>query len=143
MTVALIVLGVIVFIAIDVLIIWLIVGSERRASRYGSVPVPGEARLTLPEGRVKLTYQEGVHSTGGGEGSIDFYVPSALALTFSPPLELKESTGHNASTIASFLPGGPRSRVRIGNVMVPAAGDYVLRAEGELPDAVAPMVLAG
>ena len=147
MTAALIVLGVIAFLVIDALIIWLVIRSERRASRFGTVRVPGEARLTLPEGRVNLTYQEAVY-TSGGDDSIDFHVPRALQLTVEPtvgvtPLELKEDMGHHASSMASFYPGGPRSRVRIGHVMVPAAGDYVLRVEGDLSDRTAPTVLAG
>jgi hypothetical protein len=147
-TAALIALAVIAFFALDAVIIWLVIRGQQRAGRYGSVAVPGEARLTLPEGRENLTYQEAVYSSGGGEGSIDFYVPGELRLTVTPtvgatPVELKEAGGHNVSTMASFLPGGPRSRVRIGHVMIPAAGDYVLRAEGEVPGAVAPMVLAG
>jgi hypothetical protein len=148
-TAALIALAVIAFFALDALIIWLVVRGQRRAGRYGSVAVPAEIRVALPEGRVNLTYQEAVHSSGGGDtGSIDFYVPGELRVSVTPtvgatPLELKESTGHNASTMVSFFPGGPRSRVRIGHVMIPAAGDYVLRAEGEVPGAVAPTVLAG
>jgi hypothetical protein len=149
MVVALIVVGVIVFLAVDAYIMWRIFLGGSRAARYGSVAAPGEATLNLPAGTVKLTYQEAVHSFGGGEhGPIDFYVPDVLRLTLVPaaggsPLELRPDRGHHAQTIASFLPSGPRSRVRIGTVEVPAAGEYVLRAEGDLAGATEPTVLAG
>jgi hypothetical protein len=147
MVVALVVIGVVLFLAVDVWILWRVFGGGNRAARYGSTPAPGETTLELPEGRLRLTYQESVHS-GGGEGTIDFDAPAGLNVTVTPisggaALELKQARGHNASTIAAFLPGGPRSRVRIGTVEVPAAGRYVLRAEGDLAGTTDPTVLAG
>jgi hypothetical protein len=148
MVVALIVVGVIVFLAIDAYILWRVFGGGSRDARYGAVPAPGEATLDLPAGKVKLTYQEAVHSSGGGEGSIDFDVPNGLIATLTPvaggaALALRPATGHNAQTIASFFPGGPRSRVRMGSVEVPAPGEYVLRVEGDLAGRTRPTVLAG
>jgi hypothetical protein len=147
MVVALIVIGVVLFLAVDVWILWRVFGGGSRAARYGWTAAPGEVMLDLPEGKLRLTYQESVHS-GGGEGTIDFDPPPGLNVTVAPfgggaALELKKATGHNASTIAAFFPGGPRSRVRIGTVQVPAAGQYVLRVEGDLAGTTEPTVLAG
>jgi hypothetical protein len=149
--VALIIIGVLLFLAFDAWLIWRVFLGGNRDGRYGSVAVPGETSLTLPAGKVKLTYQESCHAGGGGESTpIQFYVPDTLRLTLvaaggggAAPLELKLSGGHSAQTIPSFIPGGPRSRVKIGTVEIASAGSYVLRAEGAPADSAAPTVLAG
>jgi hypothetical protein len=143
-----ILLAVIAFFVLDFFILRAVLRGQTRASQYGTVAVPGEARLTLPAGRVTLTYQESISSSGGPSDTVPFYVPDGLVTTLcaangGAPLELSTGVGHNASTMASFMPGGPRSRVRIGQFQVPTAGEYVLRAEGAPPDATVPVVLAG
>jgi hypothetical protein len=144
--VALIVIGVIVFLAIDAYVLWRLFGSGNRSAAYGSIPVPGEAKLTLPAGKVKLTYQESVHTAGGGESSIDFYPPADFSLMITsaargPPLELRPR-GASAQTVAGWLPGGPRSQTTLGSVEV-AAGEYVVRAQSSAEDLVEPVVLVG
>jgi hypothetical protein len=146
MVVALIVLGVIVFLAIDVYVLWRLFGSGNRSAAYGSIPVPGEARLTLPAGKVKLVYQESVHVAGGGEGSIDFDPPADFELTITPAggggaLELRQR-GSSKQTVAGWFPGGPRSRAAVGSVEV-EAGDYVVRAQSSAEGLVEPVVLVG
>jgi hypothetical protein len=147
MVIALIVLGVIVFLAIDVYVLWRLFGSGNRSAAYGSIAVPGEATLTLPAGKVKLTYQESVHVGGGGEGSpIDFYPPDDFELAITPagggaPLQLRQR-GTSAQTIAAWFPGGPRSSTVLGSVEV-EAGDYVVRARSSAQDLVEPVVLVG
>ncbi len=147
MVIALIVLGVIVFLAIDVYVLWRLFGSGNRSAAYGSIRVPGEVTLTLPAGKVKLTYQESVHVGGGGEGSpIDFYPPDDFELAITPagggvPLQLRQR-GTSAQTIAAWFPGGPRSSTVLGSVEV-EAGDYVVRAQSSAQDLVEPVVLVG
>jgi hypothetical protein len=147
MVIALIVLGVIVFLAIDVYVLWRLFGSGNRSAAYGSIPVPGEATLTLPAGRVKLTYQESVHVGGGGEsGPIEFDPPADFELTIAPAagggaLELRQR-GSNKQTVASWFPGGPRSRAAVGSVEV-EAGAYVVRAQSSAEGLVDPVVLIG
>ena len=146
MVIALIVLGVIVFLAIDVYVLWRLFGSGNRSAAYGSIRVPGEVTLTLPAGKVKLTYQESVHSAGGGESSIDFYPPADFELAITPaaggaPLELRQR-GTSAQTVSAWFPGGPRSSTVLGSVEV-EAGDYVVRAQSYAQDLVEPVVLVG
>jgi hypothetical protein len=147
MVVALIVLGVILFLAIDVYVIWRLFGSGNRSSGYASIPVPGEATLTLPAGKVKFTYQESVHVGGGGEGSpIDFYPPADFHLAITPvaggaPLQLRQR-GTSAQTVAAWFPGGPRSQTVLGTVEV-EAGDYLVRAQTSAESLVEPVVLVG
>ena len=146
MVIALIVLGVIVFLAIDVYVLWRLFGSGNRSAAYGSIRVPGEVTLTLPAGKVKLTYQESVHSAGGGESSIDFDPPADFELAITPaaggaPLELRQR-GTSAQTVSAWFPGGPRSSTVLGSVEV-EAGDYVVRAQSSAQDLVEPVVLVG
>jgi hypothetical protein len=146
MVVALIVIGVIVFLAIDAYVLWRLLGSGNRSAAYGSIAVPGEATLTLPAGRVKFTYQESVHATGGGESSIDFYAPADFELAVSPAaggaaLELRQR-GTSAQTAAAWFPGGPRSRTVLGSVEV-EGGDYVVRVRSSAEGLVEPVVLVG
>jgi hypothetical protein len=147
MVIALIVLGVIVFLAIDVYVLWRLFGSGNRSSTFASIPVPGETTLTLPAGRVKFTYQESVHVGGGGEGSpIDFYPPADFELAITPaaggaPLQLRQR-GTSAQTVAAWFPGGPRSQTVLGSVEV-EAGDYVVHARSSAEGLVEPIVLVG
>ena len=147
MVVALIVIGVIAFLAIDAYVLWRLFGSGNRKAVYGSIPVPGQATFTLPAGRVKLTYQESVHAGGGGEDSpIDFYPPPDFELAITPaaggaPLELRQR-GTSAQTVAAWFPGGPRSHTVLGSVEV-EAGDYVVRVRSSAGGLVEPVVLVG
>src|SRR5262245_31586603 len=92
MVIALIVLGVVLFLAVDAYILYRVFAGRRSADDYGSFSVPGEATVTLPACNVKISYQE-AYKAGGGEGTIDFGVPSALQVTVTSsagePLEIK------------------------------------------------------
>jgi hypothetical protein len=148
MTVALIVIGVVAFVALDVYLFWRFFGSGNRDALHGNVPAPGHAQLKLPAGRVKLTYQELKHSSSGGEHDpIQFWVPADLEITIAPavggdPLTVERAGGHSAQSVAGFLPGGPRSRVKIGHVEVLAEGHYLVTVSGPA-EGVTPSVLVG
>lgn len=133
MTIALIAGGVVLFLAFLAWLMWRIFGSGSRNATHGTVSAPGQTTLELPAGRVKLTYQESVYATQSGV--IEFWVPddleiSVLSTARGTPLALKEKSAHQAQTIAGWLPGGPRSRVTIGHVDVPAAGHYSVTVSG-------------
>jgi hypothetical protein len=55
---ALIVLGVVAFLAVDAYVLYRVFAGRRSADDYGSVSVPGEIQVILPAGKVKLSYQE-------------------------------------------------------------------------------------
>ena len=136
MTIALIVAGVVVFLVVDAYLLWRIFGGGNRDAAYGTVPAPGQATVELPAGRVKVVYQEKVTSRGGGDsGPIEFWAPADLDLAVASeasgePVALEPAGGHHAQSIAGFLPGGPRSRVRVGHLAVPAAGRYRVTVSG-------------
>lgn len=132
MTIALIVIGVIVFLAVDFVVLRKVLTSHRSADDHGAVPVPGEATLTLPAGKVSITYQESQHTSGGGDDDIHFYAPDDLKVTVtaagSPdPLEIKGpgfgGMGSSKSTGKGF------SRLKVGTVELPAPGSYTFKAE--------------
>jgi hypothetical protein len=90
---ALIVIGVIAFLAFDAYVIYRVFKGRAAADDYGSFPIPGETEITVPAGRVKISYQEAYKAAGGGDGPIDFYVPAALQVEVKgaagEPLEIK------------------------------------------------------
>jgi hypothetical protein len=137
--VALIAIGVIVFLAIDAYVIYRVFKSRATADDYGMFLIPGETSVTLPAGsKLKVSYQE-EYTAPGGEGSIDFYVPKELRIEVTgpsgEPLELKgpgfRGMGQSANT------GRGWSRTMVGTLEATEAGDYTVKAgpaiEGEEP----------
>lgn len=142
---ALIVLGVIAFLALDAYIIYRVVRSHRGAGDYASISVPGETTVTLGAGKVKLTYQESERARGD-EDHIYFEVPSELQVEVvggsrGEPLEIKGPGFGGMGSSKSTGPGFSRSV--IGTVEISEPGVYTVSARPELPGAVAPTVLVG
>ena len=144
MVTALIVIGVLAFLLVDAYILLRVFRGRARADELGSLPVPGEATVTLSAGKVKLSYQES-YKASGGEDHIDFGVPSALEVTVtSPSGEELEITGPGLGGMGATLDTGSNwSRARIGTVEVAEPGPYTITAHGELQDPVEPRVLVG
>lgn len=144
MTIALIVIGVIAFLVLDAYVIARVMRSRASADDYASVSVPGETTVTVPAGKLKLTYQESRNAPSGGDGDIEFGTPSALEVTVTSATgEALEVKGPGFRGMGSSLStGGGHSRALIGKVEV-AAGVYTVTVGPELPDAVEPQVLIG
>jgi hypothetical protein len=145
MTIALIAAAVVVFLAFDAYLLWRLFGSGNRDAIHGVVSAPGEATLQLPAGTARVTYQESVHSPSGG-GRIAFDPPAGLQVAITSraggvPLELRPRGGRQAQTIVSWLPGGPRSRVFLGEVEIPLPGTYAVQVTGGR--GVRPQILLG
>jgi hypothetical protein len=144
-TIALIVIGVVVFLAIDAYVLYRVFGSRRSADDFGAMPVPGEIALTLPAGKLKLTYQESYKAPSTPSGGIRFATPETVEVTLTSPtgeeLELKgpgfRGMGSSRST------GRDWSRDLIGTAEITQPGEYTLTARGDLADAVEPQILAG
>jgi hypothetical protein len=142
-TTALIVIGVIAFLAVDAYVLVRVFRSRASADDYGSIPVPGETTVSVPAGKLKLNYQESYKAPSSGD-SIDFGTPSALDVKVTSaagePIELKgpgfRGMGSSLST------GSGWSRSLIGTAELPA-GTYTITAGPELADAVEPQVLIG
>jgi hypothetical protein len=79
MVTALIVLGVIVFLAFDAYVIYRVMRSHRAADDYGVIEVPGELGVVLPAGgKLKLNYQESYRASGTRTRSISGSPPPSM-----------------------------------------------------------------
>lgn len=144
MTVALVVIGVIAFLVLDAYVIARVMRSRAGADDYATLAVPGETAVTVPAGKLKLTYQES-YKASSTEDSIDFGTPSALEVAVTSAageaLQIKgpgfKGMGESLST------GSGWTRAVIGTVQVPSPGTVTVTAGPELPDAVEPQILIG
>lgn len=146
MTIALIAAGVIAFLVIDGFILWKVFSGHKGADDYASIQIPGSTQLTLPAGKVKLTYQESKKSASS-EHEIHFSRPDSLQVTVTPsdgsgPLELNGPGFRGMGSSKSTKKG--MSRDLVGTVEITSPGVYTIEAVGTTaPDAVEPVVLIG
>jgi hypothetical protein len=143
--VALIVLAVIAFLALDAWIFYRVfIRGRRTAAAYGAVSVSGETEVVLQPGRVKVTYQESKSSTVVVNDE-EFDVPAVLEVTVvapsGQPVSLKgpgiRGMGSSTST------GAGRSQALVGTFEATESGMYTVTAAGELSHAAEPQVLIG
>src|SRR3954470_4147 len=80
MVIALIAVGVIAFLAIDAYIILRVFRSRASRDDYGTFMVPGEGTVTVPAGKLKLSYQE-EYKAKSDEDTIYFGVPDQLQVS--------------------------------------------------------------
>jgi hypothetical protein len=141
----LIVLGAIVFVAIDGYVLYRVFAGRRRADDYGAFSVPGHAQLMLQPGKVKVSYQEAYRAPATSETGIDFGVPSGLHVTITSPdgkqLAIKRPGFHGYGESIDL--GRNWSRALVGTVEVAQAGEHTITAEPELEGAREPRILIG
>jgi hypothetical protein len=145
MTVALIVIGVIAFLAIDSYIIYRVFRSRARADDYGRFMIPGESTVTLPAGgKLRISYQE-EYQAGGDEDSIDFGVPTGLRVEVTGPSgEALEIKGPGFRGMGESLNTGRGwSRALVGTLEITQPGDYTVTAGPEIEGGVEPKILLG
>jgi hypothetical protein len=145
MVVALIVIGVVLFLAFDAYVLYRVFASRASADDYGRFMVPGETTVTVPAGKLKISYQE-EYKAGGTEDDIDFAVPSALQVTVTndasgEPMEIKgpgfRGMGESLNT------GSGWSRALVGTVQITEPGSYTVKAEPAIEGGVEPKILLG
>jgi hypothetical protein len=145
MVVALIVIGVILFIAVDAYVFYRVFGGRAAADDYGMFMVPGETAVTLPAGTLKISYQEEYKASSTGD-SIDFGVPGALQVTVTSagggdPLPIK---GPGFRGMGEHLDTGRAwSRARVGTVEITEPGSYTVKAGPAIEGGVEPKILLG
>jgi hypothetical protein len=143
--VALIVIGVIAFLAIDAVVFYKVFKGRARADDYGRFMVPGETTVALPAGKVKISYQE-EYKASGTEDSIDFGVPPQLQVTVT-----NEATGQKMAIegpgfrgLGEHLDTGSGwSRARVGTVEIADPGTYTVAASPAIENGVEPKILIG
>jgi hypothetical protein len=145
MVVALIVIGVIAFLAVDAWILKRVFAGRASADDYGMFMVPGETTVTLPAGKLKISYQE-EYRAGGGEDNIDFGVPGVLQVTITnaaggEPLPIKGPGFHGMGEHLDT--GSGWSRARVGTVEITEPGDYTVTAGPAIEGGVEPKILLG
>jgi hypothetical protein len=143
--IALIVIGVIAFLAFDVWIMRRFFAGRASADDYGAFPVPGETTVTASAGKLKISYQESFKATSSGD-SIDFGVPAALQVKVTnasggDPLEIKgpgfRGMGESVDT------GSGWSRALVGTVQITEPGSYTIAAGPAIEGGVEPQILVG
>jgi hypothetical protein len=144
MTGVLIAIGVVAFLAVDAYVIYRVFASRASRDDYGTFPVPGETTVTLPAGKLKISYQE-EYKAAGTEDSIDFDVPAALQVAVTGdsggPMEIK---GPGFRGMGSSLDTGSGwSRALVGTVEITEPGSYTVTAGPEIEGGVEPKILLG
>ena len=145
MLIALIVIGVIAFLAIDAWVIYRVFASRASADDYGMFMVPGESTVTVPAGKLKVSYQE-EYKAPSDEDSIDFGVPGQLQVSVTnastgQQLEIKGPGFHGMGE--SLNTGSGWSRALVGTVQVTEPGSYTVKAEPAIEGGVEPKILIG
>ena len=144
MVAALIAVGVIAFLAFDAYILYRVFASRKSAGDFGSFPIPGETTVTVPEGKLKISYQESYKASSTGD-TIDFGVPDALRVQVTSaggePVEMKgpgfRGMGESLNT------GSGWSRALVGTVQITEPGTYTVTAEPAIEGGTEPQILLG
>ncbi len=112
--------------ALDAYILYRVFASRKSAGDYGSFPVPGETTVTVPAGKLKISYTLQVQLTNAAGGD---------------PLEIKgpgfRGMGESLNT------GSGWSRARVGTVEITDPGAYTVTAGPAIEDGVEPQILLG
>jgi hypothetical protein len=131
-------------VAVGLGIAWYVLGGfPRDHDKYGEVPVPGVAALTLPSGDVRLNFEN--HATHSGDSTTLDDRPAGLKVQVTPasggqPLEVDDVPGWLFSSTS-----GSRGHEPYGKIDVPSAGPYLVAASADgapAPSAPAPATQA-
>jgi hypothetical protein len=114
---------------------------QEELARHGEVTVPGQASMTLPEGKVIVSYRESLKAGVSGNEEIAFSAPASLEVEIRPagggaPLELKTTIG-DSTTVTKGDP--PWTTTKVGTVRA-QAGQYLVSARLDQRDLVEPAV---
>jgi hypothetical protein len=145
MVIALIAIGVIAFLAIDAYIIFRVFRSRASRDDYGSFMVPGESTVTVPAGKLKVSYQE-EYKAKSDEDTIYFGVPDQLTVTVTNDAsgEQMDINGPGFRGMGESLDTGSGwSRALVGTVQVTEPGSYTVKAEPAIESGVEPKILIG
>ncbi len=145
MVIGVIAIGVIAFLAIDAWVILRVFKSRASRDDYGMFMVPGESTVTVPAGKLKVSYQEEYKASSDGD-DIDFGVPGQLQVSVTndatgEPMEIK---GPGFKGMGSSLDiGRGWSRALVGTIEVTEPGSYTVKAESAIEGGVEPKILLG
>jgi hypothetical protein len=149
MVVALIVVGVIAFLAIDAVVFFKVFKGRSAADDYGMFMVPGETQVTVPAGKLKISYQEEYKADTDAFDEIQFGVPGQLQVKVT-----NDATGEEMAIKGPGFKGmgehldvgvthGGWSRARVGTVEIAQPGSYTVSAQPAIENGVEPKILIG
>jgi hypothetical protein len=104
-------------------------GFPRDHDKYGEVAVPGQAVLALPEGDVRLNFEN--HATRSGDTTSIDDQPAGLDVQVTPAAG---GDGLEVEDVPSWIfssTSGDRGHEPWAKLDVPSAGDYLLRTSAE------------
>ena len=139
-------IGVIAFLAIDAYVFYRVFASRASADDYGMFMVPGEASVTVPAGKLKISYQEEYHAGSTTGDDIDFDAPPGLQVEVTSdaggePLTIKGPGFHGMGSSKNV--GRGWSRTLIGTVEITEPGSYTVKAGPAVENGVEPKILLG
>jgi hypothetical protein len=144
MVVALIAIGVIAFLAFDAWVLYRVFKGRASAGDYGAFPVPGETTVTVPAGKLKVSYQESYKATSSGD-TIDFDVPGALQVQVTGTSgEVMQIKGPGFRGVGSSVDTGSGwSRALVGTVQITEPGSYTITAGPAIEGSIEPQIVIG
>ncbi|HET8592418.1 MAG TPA: hypothetical protein VFL56_02040 [Solirubrobacterales bacterium] len=112
-------------------------GFPRDHDKYGEVPVPGIAVLELPEGDVRVNFENSAHRSGDSTTLDD--QPPGLAVTVAPagggePVEVEDVPSWIFSSTS-----GDRGHEPYGKIELPSEGRYLVVASADGQPAPPPL----
>jgi hypothetical protein len=122
--------GIGLLVAVGLAIGWYTLGGfPRDHDRYGEVAVPGAAVLDLPEGDVRLNFENSAHHSGDSTTLDD--QPPGLTVAVTPvaggaPLAVDDVPSWLFSSTS-----GSRGHEPLGKIDVPSPGDYLVSASAD------------
>ncbi len=111
-------------VAIGVGVAWYLLGGfPRDHDKYGSVAVPGQQVIELPEGDVRVNFENNTTGTGGDNQSIEDQ-PAGLEVRVTPTDGGEEIEVEDVPSWLFSSTGDTRGHEPFGKVDIPSAGRY-------------------
>jgi hypothetical protein len=112
-------------IAVGLAIGWYVLGGfPRDHDKYGELTVPGQAVLALPEGDVRINFEN--HATHSGDSTTLDDQPEGLAVRVTPVGGGEELAVDDVPSWLFSSTSGDRGHEPLGKIDVPADGDYLV-----------------
>ena len=123
-------IGIGLIVAVGLAVAWYELGGfPRDHDRYGEVPVPGQEVLQLPEGDVRLYFEN--HATHSGDSTTLDDQPPGLDVRVTPADRGGELAVEDVPSWLFSSTSGDRGHEPLGKIDVPRAGEYVVAASDD------------
>jgi hypothetical protein len=117
--------GIGLVVAVALAIGWYVLGGfPRDHDKYGEVAVPGQVVLNLPEGDVRLNFEN--HATHSGDSTTLDDQPDGLEVAVTPAGGGDEVKVEDVPSWIFSSTSGDRGHEPFGKIDVPSSGDYMI-----------------